>query len=1007
MAHLERLPADSKSPVVRDNHGIDETRGIDRDGNSYVKRRRLHIEEPDWLAWVPAAQFEDRANHPTTVTTGIWHVFFTLSKLDPNLVNQIIAPLQAVLAAVPTASSLGQDQLSGTDIVLTFANHLVDVRDKLYSFNKFRRFVKNNPNGCNAGTLWFGLANGEKSIWKYVNDVLSSPDFAPTLLSMAEVAHVDVQARHLAHLKVEDLERLILDIEAVIEDMPPPSYIASDDYSRRLQQHFSSSSVLESVHTPSPVMPGTFTETAPSEQEPLPAENEPAPTEPEPELVGQEIAPAEHEHMPAEQETAPSDEQPAPANLEITSSDEDLMDVDRDITTSDQRPHPSEYETAATDEQLAPAEHEIAASGDQSASTATPTERVITPLVTQPASSEQLSASAEQEPTPAEHEIAPAAAVTPIRRLPPLPESFYSPGRVRSPRVSGNPGLTPPHRRLQERFRQSESLSLEVKRMTLNRSTVLRSSKTKRLRGYWWRHEELKIEAAYAEARRQWEEEELLRLAEAEAQHADEPSDEPIDEAAAEERRLELEEKRLFREFLRDTDSTHKKIAAQYITDFEPRTPMNTREKPILRSILKGRVNSPSTHSPRRGAVSPWLAKRQALDRKRPPPPKSVHFADGIFSPEGRPMDLIVRRSDLFDTLSQRSDDKDEEEDDDDEAQKAEEARLEAANAKIRAMLEAEEPLVGMRMSTEAAAKIRLHKEQLAKDAEEAAELAAAEARAAEEAAARAAEEEAQRQLQERLAKTHGLRLPEKPLVGLLPEEWTLRVEETLHAAATTTLATTSEGIDLRRHDFAKVVPETEWLNDEIVNGTLAWLDRAINSAAGIKEYRKHTRKCLAMSSFFWKQISERGVAKTERTLKRCGVHKDNILDVDTILLPICEHNHWTLIVIRPSKRTIAHMNSLNPGVSSKKTDLAVALVKHILEDKFVEEEWKVVVHEAPRQTNGWDCGVHTVTNGMCVALGLNAVDCYSAVDMPLQRLRIAATLLNQGFSGDFDLRVY
>jgi hypothetical protein len=373
-------------------------------------------------------------------------------------------------------------------------------------------------------------------------------------------------------------------------------------------------------------------------------------------------------------------------------------------------------------------------------------------------------------------------------------------------------------------------------------------------------------------------------------------------------------------------------------------------------------------------------------------------------------MDLIVRRRDLFDTLSQASDDKgedDEDEENDEDAQKAEAEKEDAVRQKILALFDSQEPLVGMEMSTEAANRIRLHKEQLAKDAEEKAQLAAAEARAVEEAARRAAEEEARRKLQERLELTHGLRLPEKPLVCPLSDDWLHRAEETLHAATTTTLATTSEGIDLRRHDFARVVPETEWLNDEIVNGTLAWLDKAINTAAGIKDYRKQTRKCLAMSSFFWKQIAERGVAKTERTLKRCGVHSDNFLDVETILVPVCESSHWTLVVIRPTKRTIAHMDSLNPRGSRQKTELATALVKHILADKFVEEEWKVVVHEAPRQTNGWDCGVHTVTNGMCVALGLNPVDCYTAVDMPLQRLRIAATLLNQGFSGDFDLRVF
>ncbi|KAK7227080.1 hypothetical protein V2G26_015083 [Clonostachys chloroleuca] len=100
-------------------------------------------------------------------------------------------------------------------------------------------------------------------------------------------------------------------------------------------------------------------------------------------------------------------------------------------------------------------------------------------------------------------------------------------------------------------------------------------------------------------------------------------------------------------------------------------------------------------------------------------------------------------------------------------------------------------------------------------------------------------------------------------------------------------------------------------------------------------------------------------------------------------------------------------MDSMKPVGSPLNTNLALAWVKDVLEDAFVAEEWTVVKHEAPRQTNGWDCGVHTITNAMCVALGLNPIDSYSTEDMPLQRLRIASVLLNRGFSGDFDLGVF
>lgn len=331
-------------------------------------------------------------------------------------------------------------------------------------------------------------------------------------------------------------------------------------------------------------------------------------------------------------------------------------------------------------------------------------------------------------------------------------------------------------------------------------------------------------------------------------------------------------------------------------------------------------------------------------------------------------------------------------------------ADLDAAKARIDKIFNEPSALL---ISHDSGFAIQAEKEREAREAEEAARKAAEEARAAEEAARKAAEEQAARELQERLQRTHGLRLPEKPLVEPLSADWIERAQSTLHATPTTALATTSEGIELRRHDFAKVVPATEWLNDEIVNGSLAWLDRAINSAAGIKNTRANTRKCLALNSFFWKQLAERGAERTQRALRRNHVDKNNFLDVDTILLPVCENLHWTLMVVRPTQRTISHMDSLNPRGSANNTNLALTWVKHILEDKFIAEEWNVVRHEAPRQTNGWDCGVHTITNAMCVALGLNPVDCYRSTDMPLQRIRIACMLLNQGFTDDFDLRVY
>ncbi|GJC82400.1 sentrin-specific protease 2 [Colletotrichum liriopes] len=257
---------------------------------------------------------------------------------------------------------------------------------------------------------------------------------------------------------------------------------------------------------------------------------------------------------------------------------------------------------------------------------------------------------------------------------------------------------------------------------------------------------------------------------------------------------------------------------------------------------------------------------------------------------------------------------------------------------------------------------------------------------------------------EEKLRKTGGLRVPRRRLITSLPADWSQKVSASLQAHPSKTLAVTAESVELRKHDFAKVVPETEWLNDEIVNGSLQWLDRYVNTAAGATDVKSPNRVCLAMGSFFYKRLEDNGVQNTERALRRYGVTRANFLKLETVLMPICKNNHWTLLVVRPQKRTVSHMDSFNPRGSAAHTNRALAWVEAFLGSDYKASEWRTVCHEAPLQMNGYDCGVFTITNGMCLALGLNAIDTYSGEDLPLQRLRIAGMLLNKGFNGEFDL---
>ncbi|KAL7892469.1 hypothetical protein HDV64DRAFT_264543 [Trichoderma sp. TUCIM 5745] len=258
-------------------------------------------------------------------------------------------------------------------------------------------------------------------------------------------------------------------------------------------------------------------------------------------------------------------------------------------------------------------------------------------------------------------------------------------------------------------------------------------------------------------------------------------------------------------------------------------------------------------------------------------------------------------------------------------------------------------------------------------------------------------EQEKLRKLQERTANG-----PRQPVVAPLSEEWIQKATETVYATDTDVLATTSQGTPLRRHDFATVVAAKTWLNDEIVNGALGGLEKEINLVAGITDYKKQGRKCLVMNSFFWPRVEKAHGRQTQSILRRMGVTPQNFLLMDTVLIPICKDYHWTLLVLQPKIRNIMHLDSFNKR--SSHPDMALAWISDYLGELYVAQQWEVVAVRSPQQTNGYDCGVHVITNGICMALGLEPVASYCVEEMPLQRLRIAGMLLNGGLNGEFDL---
>ncbi|KAI1428429.1 hypothetical protein F5Y12DRAFT_711066 [Xylaria sp. FL1777] len=252
-------------------------------------------------------------------------------------------------------------------------------------------------------------------------------------------------------------------------------------------------------------------------------------------------------------------------------------------------------------------------------------------------------------------------------------------------------------------------------------------------------------------------------------------------------------------------------------------------------------------------------------------------------------------------------------------------------------------------------------------------------------------------------ALTHlGVRRPNSTLIREPSPEWVIRALDAPKNGTFDPKAVHPDAIELKPRDFAKLVPPTAWLNDDCVHSTLCCLAAYVNKKAGVK-LKVDPPKCVAVSSLYWNAFCGDYKKLYPRPFSRkWNMTPANFFNIDTVLIPVNLNSHWTLIVIRPSRRTVSYMDSFH---NRNETQLrhAYQWLKLFLGDKFVADEWDTQEFGAPRQTNAWDCGMFVITNAMCLALGLSPM-CYDEDKMPIQRRRIAAMLLNGGFHGEFDL---
>ncbi|KAF4628018.1 hypothetical protein G7Y89_g10128 [Cudoniella acicularis] len=249
-------------------------------------------------------------------------------------------------------------------------------------------------------------------------------------------------------------------------------------------------------------------------------------------------------------------------------------------------------------------------------------------------------------------------------------------------------------------------------------------------------------------------------------------------------------------------------------------------------------------------------------------------------------------------------------------------------------------------------------------------------------------------------------RFPSQALVEPLSPAWEDKVNRILHMGNHEQIITTSiGGTELRIKDFATLLGNRSWLNDEIINTYIEWIVDAANKAAiadakELGERSSTVPKFIAHNSFFWNNLKKKGPESTAGLMRRKKAPGDKLLEVDSVFVPICRGNHWTIGTVRPVAKTIEYFDSMGGGSQDFVREMR-GWLKFQLGNSYIEEEWTVPRTGCARQNNGYDCGVFVCTNAFCVTMGLDTW-CYKERDMTQQRRNIAALLINRGFVGDF-----
>ncbi|CAG8117226.1 unnamed protein product [Penicillium salamii] len=237
-----------------------------------------------------------------------------------------------------------------------------------------------------------------------------------------------------------------------------------------------------------------------------------------------------------------------------------------------------------------------------------------------------------------------------------------------------------------------------------------------------------------------------------------------------------------------------------------------------------------------------------------------------------------------------------------------------------------------------------------------------------------------------------------QPVRSLSPK-WLTKVQNAVQCAQSQVIAKSLAGDEICQKDIITCVRPMAWLNDEIINSYLAFIVHYLRQFNGNLGPNDRPR-FHSFNTFFYSNLRDKGYQSVARWARRAKIGGENLLDVDTVFIPVHEVNHWTLMVVRPVDRTIEYFDSLG-SVGSYQVKLIKSWLRGELGSKFKEEEWTVLASVSSRQDNMSDCGVFLLINAKAIALGIEPT-AFGPSHTSLLRKKIVAEIMNGGLHGEF-----